>query len=73
MADIGLHLDPHRLSKYESLSPMEAEVRKRLGISAYLWDKLLSLMLGRPPALAKLWISVDDICKQTRGGCSAAF
>lgn len=63
MADIGLHLDAQRLSKYESLSPMEIEARKRLGISAYLWDKLLSLTLGRPPTLTKLWVSVDDICE----------
>ena len=63
MADIGLHLDPQRLSRYESLSPMEVEVRKRLAISAYLWDKLLSLMLGRPPTLVRLPISVDDLCK----------
>jgi hypothetical protein len=63
MADIGLHLDPQRLSKYESLSPMEIEARKRLAVSAHLWDKLLSLTLGRPPTLPKLWLSVEDICQ----------
>ena len=65
MTDIGLHLDYHRISKYEDVTPIELEARKRLGISAFLWDKLLSLTLGRPPTLPKLWISVEDICKYT--------
>jgi hypothetical protein len=65
MTDAGLHVDPQRLSKYESLTSIEIEARKRLTLSAYSWDKILSLTLGRPPTLIKLPISVDDICEST--------
>ncbi|KIW06066.1 uncharacterized protein PV09_03238 [Verruconis gallopava] len=61
MTDIGLHLDPQRLSRYENLTPVDVEARKRLALAAYSWDKVLSLTLGRPPTLSKLWVSVDDI------------
>lgn len=63
MTDIGLHLDSQKLSKYERLTPTDIEARKRLAFSAYLWDKTLSLTLGRPPSLTKMTISVDDICE----------
>jgi hypothetical protein len=63
MTDIGLHLDPQKLSRYESLTSIEIEARKRLALCAYAWDKILSLTLGRPPTVTKLSISVDDICK----------
>jgi hypothetical protein len=63
MTDVGLHLDPQRLSRYENLTSIEVEARKRLALSAYSWDKILSLTLCRPPTLNKLSISVDDICK----------
>lgn len=63
MTDIGGLLDPQRLSRYESLGSLEIEGRKRLGVSAHYWDKLLSLTLGRPSTLPNLGFSVDDICK----------
>ncbi|KAI5456072.1 fungal-specific transcription factor domain-containing protein [Mariannaea sp. PMI_226] len=53
MTDIGLHLDMSRLSKLERWTPAETETRKRLYNSAYIWDKTLSLALGRPPSLTK--------------------
>lgn len=53
MKDIGLHLDITTLSSLERWTPAEAETRKRLYNSAYIWDKTLSLALGRPPSLTR--------------------
>lgn len=39
--DIGLHLNMRRLSDVENLAPEDLEVRKRLFLSAYTWDKLV--------------------------------
>lgn len=54
MIDLGLHLNFQELMHLEKLTPVELEVRKRLYCSAYIWDKSLSLSLGRPPALTLL-------------------
>ena len=54
MTDLGLHLDLHRLAELEGFAPADLELRKRLYCSAYIWDKTLSLSLGRPPSLARL-------------------
>ncbi|KAI1270327.1 fungal-specific transcription factor domain-containing protein [Xylariaceae sp. FL1019] len=53
LMDIGLHLylENPRLAELENLTPVELEVRKRLYNSAYVWDKTISLALGRPPVL----------------------
>ena len=51
MQDTGLHLDTTRLARLERWTPAETETRKRLYNSAYIWDKTLSLALGRPPSL----------------------
>jgi hypothetical protein len=53
MKDIGLHLDIAKLSTLERWTPAEIETRKRLYNSAYIWDKTLSLALGRPPSLTR--------------------
>lgn len=53
MKDIGLHLDIAKLSGLERWTPAEVETRKRLYNSAYIWDKTLSLALGRPPSLTR--------------------
>lgn len=39
MRDIGLHLSPNQLHDYEDLDTGELEARKRLYLSAYVWDK----------------------------------
>jgi hypothetical protein len=39
--DIGLHLNMRRLADLEKLEPEDLEVRKRLFLSAYTWDKLV--------------------------------
>lgn len=61
MKDIGIHLNAHRLNTLERLQPEDFEARKRLYLSAYVWDKSISLCLGRPPSLTDLPHSVDEI------------
>lgn len=53
MTDMGLHLDIVGLARLERWTPAEIEARKRLYNSAYLWDKTLSLSLGRFPSLTR--------------------
>ncbi|KAH7166591.1 fungal-specific transcription factor domain-containing protein [Dactylonectria macrodidyma] len=53
MIDIGLHLDTPRLAELQRWTPAETETRKRVYNSAYIWDKTLSLALGRPPSLIR--------------------
>jgi hypothetical protein len=54
MQDVGLHLDTtHLAGVAEKWTPTELEVRKRLYNAAYVWDKTLSLALGRPPTLTR--------------------
>ncbi|KUJ22219.1 uncharacterized protein LY89DRAFT_638427 [Mollisia scopiformis] len=54
MKDIGLHLNMKRLAHLEKLAPEDLEVRKRLFLSAYAWDKSISTCLGRPPSLIEM-------------------
>lgn len=61
MKDIGLHLDIKRLAVLERWTPAETETRKRLYNSAYIWDKTLSLALGRPPSLTRRPYSPSEI------------
>ena len=61
MTDIGLHLNIEKLKDLERLTPADLECRKRLYFSAFIWDKTLSLALGRPPTLTKLAHSVEDL------------
>lgn len=63
MKDVGIHLNVHRLAELERLSPADLEARKRLYLSAYIWDKSISLCLGRPPSLTDLPHDIDDIGK----------
>lgn len=64
-AGLHLHLVSSRLADLERLSPGEVELRKRLYNSAYIWDKTLSLALGRPPSLTRRPHSPSDICRFT--------
>lgn len=61
MTDLGLHLDLHRLAELENFTPADLELRKRLYCSAYIWDKSLSLSLGKPPSLARLSPTAIDL------------
>ncbi|KAI8657092.1 Zn(2)-C6 fungal-type domain-containing protein [Fusarium sp. Ph1] len=61
MIDIGLHLDTPKLAELQRWTPAETETRKRLYNSAYIWDKTLSLALGRPPSLIRRPYPSTDI------------
>lgn len=50
--DLGLHL-PHKLS-LSATEPDDFETLKRVYLSAYAWDKSISLCLGRPPSLTNM-------------------
>ncbi|GJN90866.1 hypothetical protein Rhopal_003880-T1 [Rhodotorula paludigena] len=50
--DLGVHLDGTKIGAMNH-DPMETEVRKRLYWSSYLWDKSISLCLGRAPRFLK--------------------
>ncbi|KAF2755984.1 hypothetical protein EJ05DRAFT_84599 [Pseudovirgaria hyperparasitica] len=67
LKDIGLHISPQKLRDADKLSPDDLEARKRVLISAYVWDKTMSICLGRPPTLNDmpfthhcLWDDSDD-------------
>ena len=61
MIDVGLHLDTQKLVGSEVLTPADVEARKRLYLSAYIWDKTLSLSIGRPSSLTRLPHAIDDM------------
>ncbi|KAH6874456.1 fungal-specific transcription factor domain-containing protein [Thelonectria olida] len=61
MTDIGIHLDATLIAELERLTPAEIETRKRLYNSAYIWDKTLSLALGRLPSLTGKPYKTDEI------------
>ncbi|OCF61466.1 hypothetical protein L486_01114 [Kwoniella mangroviensis CBS 10435] len=51
MRDLGIHLDCNRLPifGFGTMSAEDREVRRRLFWSAFTWDKIMSLALGRTP------------------------
>ncbi|WVW86490.1 hypothetical protein I302_108538 [Kwoniella bestiolae CBS 10118] len=51
MRDLGIHLDCNRLPifGFGTMSAEDREIRRRLFWSAYTWDKIISLALGRTP------------------------
>lgn len=51
MRDMGIHLDCSRLPifGFGTLTAEDREVRRRLFWSAFTWDKIISLALGRTP------------------------
>ncbi|KAJ5108442.1 hypothetical protein N7456_005117 [Penicillium angulare] len=61
VTDLGLHLYKGNLKGLDGLDPDDLEVRKRLYLSAYAWDKSISLCLGRPPSLPALPYSPDSL------------
>ncbi|KAJ5103884.1 fungal-specific transcription factor domain-containing protein [Penicillium argentinense] len=61
LTDLGLHLYRGNLEGLDGLEPDNLEVRKRLYLSAYAWDKSISLCLGRPPSLTDLPYSPDSL------------
>lgn len=59
--DLGLHLHNSRLGLKDDPDPEDLEARKRLYLSAYSWDKSISLCLGRPPSLTELPYAPNSI------------
>ncbi|KAL3456018.1 fungal-specific transcription factor domain-containing protein [Aspergillus heterothallicus] len=53
ITDLGLHLKRDKASML-NMEPDDLEVRKRLYLSVYAWDKSISLCLGRPPSLTDM-------------------
>ncbi|WWC95058.1 hypothetical protein V866_001910 [Kwoniella sp. B9012] len=51
MRDLGIHLDCNRLPifGFGTMSAEDREIRRRLFWSAFTWDKIISLALGRTP------------------------
>ena len=56
---IGLHVEIDDTKAAASKSPVKTEVGRRIWYSLYVLDRLLSLQLGRPPAIH------DDDCPRT--------
>ena len=61
--DLGLHL-PRRL-RLASTEPDDLETLKRVYLSAYAWDKSISLCLGRPPSLTTMLYPLDCLFDDT--------
>ncbi|KAJ5624418.1 hypothetical protein N7510_000727 [Penicillium lagena] len=61
ITDLGIHLYRGNLEGLDGLEPDDLEVRKRLYLSAYLWDKSISLCLGRQPCLPDLPYAPDSL------------
>jgi hypothetical protein len=59
--DLGLHLNSATHCQPEELEPDDLEARKRLFLSAYAWDKSISLCLGRPPSLTEMPYSPSSL------------
>ena len=51
IVDLGIIFDGRKYAKTVQLSVEEIEIRNRLFWSCYFWDKIISLYLGRLPAL----------------------
>ncbi|KAJ5820368.1 hypothetical protein N7474_005959 [Penicillium riverlandense] len=61
ITDLGIHLYRGNLEGLDGLEPDDLEVRKRLYLSAYHWDKSISLCLGRQPCLPDLPYAPDSL------------
>ena len=57
--DMGLHLPQSTAQRMKELEPDDLEARTRLYLSAYAWDKSISLCLGRPPQLREMPYASD--------------
>ena len=52
--DLGFHLHREPNALLHDLEPDDLEARKRLCLSAYVWEKSISLCLGRSPSFTEL-------------------
>lgn len=66
-SDLGLNYSSGRVAAIGNLSPEDLEVRRRLSWSCYCWDKIISLYLGRMPALPELpFDQYPELCEYFR-------
>lgn len=70
MEDQGINIDQEH-SKTVALSEEDIEIRKRLFWSCYLWDKVISLYLGRRPAVQRTDVSPQHIMRKSTLGISS--
>jgi hypothetical protein len=54
VSDLGLHHSTARIATLGCLGAEDLEIRRRLFWSCYLWDKAISLYLGRTPVMPDL-------------------
>lgn len=67
MDHMGVLVDGQRYSGSARLSDEDIEIRHRLYWSCYVWDKMISLYLGRPPSMQCTSASPPPvICESTR-------
>ena len=52
--DLGVYYNSTKVAALRNTSAEDLEVRKRLSWSCFCWDKIISLYLGRMPALPEL-------------------
>lgn len=57
IVDLGIVFDGRRYARAVKLSAEDIEIRSRLFWSCYFWDKILSLYLGRLPAVQEASVS----------------
>ncbi|KAK3677666.1 hypothetical protein LTR78_002516 [Recurvomyces mirabilis] len=61
LTDAGLHLSLQKQMLDAELTAAEVEVRRRVYMAAFTWDKTLSLCLGRPPLILNLPTTLAEI------------
>ncbi|RAH53130.1 CHA4 activatory protein [Aspergillus piperis CBS 112811] len=61
LTDLGLHIKRSYADLTKSMEPDDLEVRKRLLLSCYAWDKSISLCLGRSPSLTDMPFSPSTL------------
>ena len=68
--DMGICIDSEKYATTVGLSDEDIEIRNRLFWSCYFWDKMISLYLGRLPALHHTRVSPPQlICKFSQRTC----
>ena len=64
--DLGISIDSRKYPGAAQLNDEDIEIRNRLFWSCYLWDKIVSLYFGRPPAMQHSRVSPPRmICEST--------
>jgi hypothetical protein len=62
---LGIFVDGERYAGHVNLSDEDIEIRNRLFWSCYFWDKMISLYLGRSPALKYSTVSPPQLMRKS--------